>query len=125
MLLVIIPTSIVRDSAMGFLVQSAVAGRASGTGAFCHNWGLGFRVIRVKGLGFRVWGVGFSVYRNCIGFGSKSLSESFERKFFLLELCFSFGSGGAGAGRGGGRGRGRGRRGAGGQGRKAAQVKVN
>ena len=43
--------------------------------------------IRVFGLG--VWGSGFGVegfrglgfHRNCIGFGSRALSESFERKF--------------------------------------------
>ena len=52
--------------------------------------------IRVFGLG--VWGSGFGVegfrglgfHRNCIGFGSRVLSESFERMFLAQVLFFTF-----------------------------------
>ena len=44
-----------------------------------------------KGLGLRY----LRVYRNCIGFGSGVLTESFERKFIFLLFIFGFSGAGA------------------------------
>ena len=73
--------------------------RARGLGLGFMVQGSGFRV-QIWGLGFRVWGsgfrgLGFRVHRNCIGFGSGVLSESFDRKFCqlferVLFLAFPF-----------------------------------
>ena len=55
------------------LSQVLMAPSGSGTGSGVPPG------LRVEALGLQ--GLGFRVYRNCIGFGSGVLSDSFERKF--------------------------------------------
>ena len=63
----------------------------------CVSGGLGLakQDVRCHGIQFLfILSLGFRVYRNCIGFGSRVLTESFEWVSFFLCL---FGFGGAGA----------------------------
>ena len=53
-------------------------------------------VRSIQGFGFWVQGLGFWVSRNCIGFGSGDVSESFDRNVLFFAFDSTFGAGLAG-----------------------------